>query len=106
MTQKEGSALIQVSRTGFKFAWAAVAFRIVVDGEVQTNVWLGQTAEVQVRQGDHTVRVTRGRYGVREWGANLEAGQVARFRRRPTGWAFQRHLERDLYLTLEPSDDD
>ena len=98
--------MIRVSRSGFKLAGAAVAFRVVVDGDERANLRLGQTAEVQVQPGDHGLRVTMGRYGSGEWRVELEDGQVAKFRCQPSGWAFQRFPERDLYLTLEPLTDD
>jgi hypothetical protein len=73
-------ATLKLTREGFSIELRRGKFEIMVDGRSTGSVEHGDTVEMPVEPGHHTLRIRSGRYSSRELSFDAADGEVASFR--------------------------
>ncbi|MGH3149104.1 MAG: hypothetical protein ACRDOB_00015 [Streptosporangiaceae bacterium] len=73
-------ATLKLTREGFSIELRRGKFEIEVDGSSTGSIEHGETAEVPVEPGHHTLRIRSGRYSSRELSFDAADGAVVSFR--------------------------
>ena len=84
-------------------------YNVLVDGVERAKLGRGETVDIAVPPGHHTVRVKINWAGSPEWGVDLDEGEIGTFVCRPGGGPLKafRQIQKDseTYIDLRPADD-